>query len=96
MSQVKKPRPTVSKTESEEIAGQDAAKVYESEKDRLARVKAKGEEIKEELDDLLDEIDGLLEEHDVLVNFRQRGGQAVRVVIDAILGGFRIPPIGWL
>lgn len=65
----------VSKADADELAEQDVARVYESEKDKLARVKAKGEELTDELDDLLDEIDSLLEEQSVLVNFRQKGGQ---------------------
>lgn len=77
MSQERTSRPAAKTTRDEaaELAEQDAARVYESEKDRLARVKAKGDDLKDELDDLLDEIDGLLEEQEVLANFRQRGGQ---------------------
>lgn len=65
----------VSKADADELAAQDVARVYESEKDKLARIKAKGEELKDDMDDLLDEIDSLLEEQSVLVNFRQKGGQ---------------------
>ena len=78
----------VSQKDADQLAEQDAQRVYESEKDRLARIKAKGEDLKEDIDDLLDEIDGLLEEQDVLVNFRQKGGQAVRVFIGTVLRGF--------
>lgn len=73
--QKQKHRATVSRDEAKEMAEQDTAKVYESEKDRLARVKKKGEDLTEELDELLDEIDGLLEEQEVLANYKQRGGQ---------------------
>jgi len=66
----------VAKEESaKKLAEDDTARVYESEKDRLARIKKKGEELKDELDDLLDEIDAVLEEQEVLVSYRQRGGQ---------------------
>lgn len=65
----------VSREDGKEMAEQDAARVYESEKDRLARIKKKGEELKEDLDDLLDEIDSVLEDQEVLVSYRQRGGE---------------------
>jgi hypothetical protein len=70
-TQVKK----VTQADADELAEQDVARVYESEKDKLARIKAKGEELKDDMDDLLDEIDSLLEEQSVLANFRQRGGE---------------------
>lgn len=65
----------VSEKDAEDLAEKDTARVYETEKDRLARIKAKGEELKDDLDDLLDEIDSVLEEQAVLVNYRQKGGQ---------------------
>lgn len=65
----------VSPKDAEEMAEKDAQRVYESEKDKAARVKAKGEELTDDIDAMLDEIDTLLEEQEVLVNFRQKGGQ---------------------
>lgn len=67
--------PKVSKEDADNLAEKDAQRVYESEKDRLARVKAKGDELKDDIDDLLADIDAILEDQEVLVNFKQRGGQ---------------------
>lgn len=63
--QEQKKKPTVSKTDADELAAEDAA-----------RQPAKADTaIVDETDDLLDEIDSILEEQSVLVNYKQRGGQ---------------------
>lgn len=60
----RKPKPTVTKKDAEELAEQDAEAQAGSPQADL-----------DATDDLLDEIDSLLEEQDVLVKYRQKGGQ---------------------
>lgn len=62
----KKPQPSVSKQDAEQLAADDAA---------VAEAQAKPAADLSDLDELLDEIDGLLEEQEVLTNYRQKGGQ---------------------
>lgn len=76
---VKKAAPKETKESLDQLAEQDA---------EVSAAQLKERDAHEELDDLLDEIDGLLEEQAVLINFRQKGGQAVRVFIDTVARGF--------
>lgn len=73
--QTQKPRPTVSRDESAEIAARDAARQQDTEHGRREAKAAERQEHLDDIDDLLDEIDGLLEEQEVLTSYRQRGGE---------------------
>lgn len=58
----------------------------ESEPVEAKNQQAEGERLKAEMDDLLDEIDGVLEENaeDFIRDFVQKGGEAVRVMLEPL------------
>jgi ubiquitin-like protein Pup len=58
-----------------------------------AAVDAEAQRLKEEVDAMLDEIDAVLEENaeEFVKGYIQKGGQAVRVFIDAVKEGFYAP-----